>query len=219
MIVTQLHSSLSHSMPCTTYNTVVIQSCRISIPKTRFCNACFNVTSIVIVWCLLANCRPSSVLTCLFDRSILLPTTILMISVLLQYVFNSLSHVSNFTKSKLSSCHKNIIVITNPNSKFHYIIVDGNLFCLVVHPDCALHIFVELILSESQEYAGNDFRCENELYFANLPRFPYIGFAYHKNFQYRQIIFLIHNNLLTTTNHCTHNIKSIYQPVNTENKH
>ncbi|KYN44904.1 hypothetical protein ALC56_00900 [Trachymyrmex septentrionalis] len=156
MIVTQLHSSLSHSMPCTTYSTIVIQSCRISIPKTSSSkqhftpSAVFALLSMYRVWCLLANCRPSSVLTSLFDRSILLPTTILMISVLLQYVFNSLSHVSNFTK----------------------------------------------------------------------PGFPYIGFAYHKNFQYRQIIFL-HNNLLITADHYTYDIKSIYQliNVNTENKY
>lgn len=47
-------------------------------------------------------------------------------------------------------------MVTNPNCEFHYIAVDGNLLGLIIHPDRALHVLVELILGKPQEYARND---------------------------------------------------------------
>lgn len=47
---------------------------------------------------------------------------------------------------------------TNPYREFHCIAINGDLFGLVIHSDCALHVLVELIFGESQENAENNMR-------------------------------------------------------------
>lgn len=42
--------------------------------------------------------------------------------------------------------------MTNPNSQFNSISIDCYLFCFVVHTNGTLHIFIKLILRESQQY-------------------------------------------------------------------
>lgn len=45
---------------------------------------------------------------------------------------------------------------TNPDGEFYRITVDRNLFGSVIHADRALHILVELVFRESEEYAGDN---------------------------------------------------------------
>jgi len=46
-----------------------------------------------------------------------------------------------------------IKLVTNPNCQFHCVAINGDLLGLIIHSNCALHVLIEFILSESQKYA------------------------------------------------------------------